>query len=66
MRGLAPGGSDAMMAAGGEFETTQGSIDLVGLLGQAIFSGSGSDDKPAETAPAPAAPPATAPAPGTP
>lgn len=62
---IAPGGSDAMMVAGGEFETTQGSIDLVGLLGQAIFSGSGSD-KPAETAPAPAAPPATAPAPGTP
>jgi hypothetical protein len=55
-----------MMAAGGEFETTQGSIDLVGLLGQAIFSGAGSEEKkPTETAPAPA-PSAPAPAPGTP
>ena len=63
---VAPGGSDTMMVAGGEFETTQGSIDLVGLLGQAIFSGAGSEEKkPAETAPAPE-PTTPAPAPGTP
>jgi phospholipid/cholesterol/gamma-HCH transport system substrate-binding protein len=52
---VAPGGSDAMMASGAEFETTQGSIDFVGLLGQAIFSTGG--DKKSETpppAPAPA------------
>ena len=42
---VSPGGSDTMMVAGGEFETTQGSIDFVGLLGQAMFSGGG-DKKP--------------------
>jgi phospholipid/cholesterol/gamma-HCH transport system substrate-binding protein len=64
---VAPGGSDTMMVAGSEFETTQGSIDLVGLLGQAIFSGasSGGDEKPAGTSPAPASE-APAPAPATP
>jgi phospholipid/cholesterol/gamma-HCH transport system substrate-binding protein len=62
---VAPGGSDTMMVAGGEFETTQGSIDLVGLLGQAIFSSGSEEKKPAETAPAPG-PSAPAPAPGTP
>lgn len=47
---VSPGGSDTMMVAGAEFETTQGSIDIVGLLGQAIFSGG---DKKPEAAPAP-------------
>ncbi len=63
---VAPGGSDTMMVAGAEFETTQGSIDLVGLLGQAIFSGasSGSEEKPAASAPAPA-PAAPSPAPAS-
>jgi phospholipid/cholesterol/gamma-HCH transport system substrate-binding protein len=56
---ISPGGSDTMLAAGGEFETTQGSIDFVGLLGQAIFSGG---DMKSETAPAPATTPAPAPA----
>jgi phospholipid/cholesterol/gamma-HCH transport system substrate-binding protein len=59
---VSPGGSDAMMVAGSEFETTQGSIDLVGLLGQAIFSGGGSEKKP-EPAPETAPPAATAPTP---
>lgn len=53
-----PGGSDTMMVAGSEFETTQGSIDLVALLGKVMFSSTGSEEKPAapapETAPAPA------------
>jgi phospholipid/cholesterol/gamma-HCH transport system substrate-binding protein len=62
---VAPGGSDAMMVAGSEFETTQGSVDLVGLLSKAIFSGAGDEEKPAEPAPAPAQP-ATSPTPGTP
>jgi phospholipid/cholesterol/gamma-HCH transport system substrate-binding protein len=58
---VSPGGSDAMLVAGGEFETTQGSIDLVGLLGKAMFSG-GEEKKP-ET-PAPEGPaPAPAPTP---
>ena len=56
---VSPGGSDEMMVKGSEFETTQGSIDLVGLLGQAMFS-SGSSEKKSDTDPAPA------PAPGTP
>jgi phospholipid/cholesterol/gamma-HCH transport system substrate-binding protein len=59
---IAPGGSDTMMVAGAEFETTQGSIDLVGLLGQAIFSSGSEEKKPDATAPAPS-PAAPAPTP---
>ena len=60
---VSPGGSDTMMKAGAEFETTQGSIDFVGLLGQAIFSGGDkkSNDQPAPqpSAQPPSPPPAT-------
>ena len=35
---LSPGGSDEMLGAGGEITTTQGSIDLMSLVGQMIFS----------------------------
>jgi phospholipid/cholesterol/gamma-HCH transport system substrate-binding protein len=63
---VSPGGSETMMVAGGEFETTQGSIDLVGLLGQAIFSGGSSSEKKPEPAPESAPPAAPQPAPGTP
>ena len=35
---LSPGGSDDMLRAGGEITMTQGSVDLMGLLGQMIFS----------------------------
>jgi phospholipid/cholesterol/gamma-HCH transport system substrate-binding protein len=39
---IEPGGSQTMIAAGGEIENTQGSIDLMGLLGRTIFqSGTG-------------------------
>ncbi len=60
---VSPGGSDAMMKSGSEFESTQGSIDFVGLLGQAIFSGGDkkSEQPPAGTQPAPSAPPAVNP-----
>ncbi len=34
---IEPGGSDQMIVAGGEITNTQGSIDLVGLLGRAVF-----------------------------
>lgn len=51
---VSPGGSDDMLKAGGEFETTQGSIDLIGLLGKAMFSSGDSDKKPEGGAPAPA------------
>lgn len=41
---MSPGGSDDMLPDGGEITTTQGSIDLMGLVGQLIFSQTGSDD----------------------
>jgi phospholipid/cholesterol/gamma-HCH transport system substrate-binding protein len=34
---IEPGGSPTPIAAGGEIENTQGSIDLMGLLGKAMF-----------------------------
>ena len=55
---VSPGGSDDMLKPGGEFSTTQGSVDLLGLIGQAMFSG-GDEKKPADgaqPAPAPATP----------
>jgi phospholipid/cholesterol/gamma-HCH transport system substrate-binding protein len=58
---ISPGGSDTMLLAGAEFETTQGSIDFVGLLGKAMFGG---DEKKPETGAAPA--PTTAPPAPTP
>jgi phospholipid/cholesterol/gamma-HCH transport system substrate-binding protein len=42
---LSPGGADEMIPAGGEIETTQGSIDLFSLVGQMIFSQTGKGDK---------------------
>ena len=40
---IEPGGSQTPIPPGGEIENTQGSIDLLGLLGKAMFgSGSGS------------------------
>ena len=38
---LSPGGADKMLKAGGEIMTTQGSIDLMSLVGQMIFSQTG-------------------------
>ena len=58
---VSPGGSDGMMVAGAEFETTQGSIDLVGLLGKAMFS-SGEEEEKSAPAPDASTPPAPAPA----
>ena len=40
---LSPGGSDDMLPPGGEITTTQGSIDLMGLVGQMIFSQTNKD-----------------------
>ena len=47
---LSPGGSDVMLKPGGEILTTQGSIDLMSLVGQMIFSqtGKNGDDKKSE------------------
>ena len=41
---LSPGGSDDMLPPGGEITTTQGSVDLMGLVGQMIFSQTNNDD----------------------
>jgi phospholipid/cholesterol/gamma-HCH transport system substrate-binding protein len=40
---LSPGGSDELLEPGGEITTTQGSIDLMGLVGKMIFSQTGKD-----------------------
>lgn len=45
---LEAGGSMDLMAEGDEIEFTQGSIDLMALVGQAIFSFSGSEDTKSE------------------
>lgn len=60
---ISPGGSDTMLAANGEFPVTQGSVDIISLLGKVMMGGD--EEKPAPgaaPAPAPATPPATAPA----
>jgi phospholipid/cholesterol/gamma-HCH transport system substrate-binding protein len=35
---VTPGGSEDMLASGGEIMFTQGSVDLMSLIGQAVFS----------------------------
>lgn len=46
---LVPGGADELLAAGDEIRFTQGSIDIIGLVGQAIFSQApGAGEKAAE------------------
>jgi phospholipid/cholesterol/gamma-HCH transport system substrate-binding protein len=42
---LSPGGSDEILPPGGEILTTQGSVDLMGLVGQMIFSQTSKDGK---------------------
>lgn len=41
---LTPGGSEEMLRDGDEIQFTQGSIDLIGLVGQAVFSAQGGDE----------------------
>lgn len=65
---IAPGGSDVMLQPGQEFGTTQGAVDLIGLLSRAFLSGSSSSaptGTPAQSAPtaAPEGPPQAAPVP---
>lgn len=38
---IEPGGSEDLIADGGKIQFTQGSIDLIGLVGQTIFSAGG-------------------------
>ncbi len=40
---LTPGGDEEAIADGGEIEITQGAIDLISMIGQLIFSQTGSE-----------------------
>ena len=42
---LQPGGADEMLKPGGEIEHTQGSVDIVSLVGRLIFSQTGQKEK---------------------
>jgi phospholipid/cholesterol/gamma-HCH transport system substrate-binding protein len=44
---LEPGGSEVMLKNGGEIKSTQGAVNLLDLIGQAIFGAAGAN-KPAE------------------
>ena len=41
---ITPGGSEERLASGDEIQFTQGSIDLIGLVGQAVFSAQGGSE----------------------
>lgn len=65
---IAPGGSDVMLEPGQEFGTTQGAVDLIGLLSRAFLSGSSGSSTPSPSTPAvpavaPEGPPQAAPVP---
>lgn len=47
---LTPGGSMDFLKDGGEIQFTQGSVDLMGLVGQALFSTGGAKDDAAPSA----------------
>lgn len=51
---LEPGGSEEMLKPGGIIAQTQSSVDLEGLLGQAVFGMSGAKSEGGAPAPAPA------------
>ena len=58
---IEPGGAEELIASGGEITNTQGALDLVGLLGRAVFGAGDKEEKPApsnEPAPAPSGEPA--------
>ncbi len=64
---LEPGGDDKELAPGGEITKTQGSVNLLDLIGRAIFSGTGSGgSKSNDNAPSPNAPPGAPPSVNTP
>lgn len=60
---IEPGGSDKNIPPGGEIQNTQGSIDLMGLIGKFMFSSSESEKAPASNATQPAPANATQPVP---
>ncbi|MEI9931981.1 MAG: outer membrane lipid asymmetry maintenance protein MlaD [Rhizomicrobium sp.] len=50
---VSPGGSDAMIPPGGAIRNTQGSVDLMSLIGRFVGNGTGGASMPAQS-PAPA------------
>lgn len=48
---IAPGGSDKMIAPGGQIKNTQGSIDMMGLINKFVNNGSSSSSAPAPAQP---------------
>ena len=40
---LSPGGADEMLKDGDEIQYTQGSVDIISLVGQAVFGKAGGD-----------------------
>ena len=38
---ISPGGNDTMIKPGGEIKNTQGSVDIMSLIGRAIYGNSG-------------------------
>lgn len=42
---LSPGGDDQMLKDGDEIQYTQGSVDIISLVGQAVFGKAGGDEK---------------------
>jgi phospholipid/cholesterol/gamma-HCH transport system substrate-binding protein len=42
---ISPGGADAMLKDGDEIQYTQGAVDIIGLVGQAVFGKAGGDAK---------------------
>jgi phospholipid/cholesterol/gamma-HCH transport system substrate-binding protein len=50
---LVPGADEAMIGAGGEITTTQGSVNLIDLVGRYMFSGAGDKPTPGGNNPAP-------------
>ena len=53
---LDPGGSDVLLADGGEITNTQGAVDIWTLISKAMFEGKGGGDKPAGNTPPQTAP----------
>lgn len=52
---IEPGGSDAMLAPGGEIKYTQSAVDLMGLLSRAVFgTAEGGQGAPGAASPSPA------------
>jgi phospholipid/cholesterol/gamma-HCH transport system substrate-binding protein len=60
---ISPGGSDIMLKPGAEFGSTQGAVDLIGLLSRAFLSGGSGDNAAPPAAAAPDSAPQAVPAP---